>query len=89
MQQSDLEIDKYWVTQTGYFRLANTVALGMAITDGKLLYCHIVVEVNVDREISTLEYNKRTFYDYFNNTFIDEFSSPALDLPPITFDGRT
>ena len=33
-------LDKYRVTQSGYFRLATTVALGMGITDGKLLYCH-------------------------------------------------
>ena len=46
MQQSDLLLDKYWVTQSGYFRLATTVALGMDITDGKLLYCHGVAEGN-------------------------------------------
>ena len=40
MQQSDLLLEKYWVTQSGYFRLATTVVLGMGIIDGKLLYCH-------------------------------------------------
>ena len=40
MPQSDLSLEKYWVTQSGYFRLATTMALGMGITDGKLLYCH-------------------------------------------------
>ena len=63
MWQYDLALDKYWVTQSGYFRLATTVAFGMGITDGKLLYCHGVSEGNVDREISTLEYNNRTLYD--------------------------
>ena len=42
--QSDLSLDKYWVTQSGYFRLATTVTLGMGITDGKILYCHGVAE---------------------------------------------
>ena len=37
MRQSYILLDKYWVTQTVYFRLATTVALGMVITDGKLL----------------------------------------------------
>ena len=37
MRQSDLFLEKYWVTQSGYFRLATTVVLGMGITDGKLL----------------------------------------------------
>ena len=63
MQQSDLSLEKYWVTQSGYFRLATTVALGMGITDGKLLYCHGVAEGNMDKKISTLEYKNRTFYD--------------------------
>ena len=36
--QSDLALDKYWVTQSGYFRLADTVALVMGIKYGKLLY---------------------------------------------------
>ena len=38
MRQYDVSLEKYWVTQSGYFRLATTVALGMGITDGKRLY---------------------------------------------------
>ena len=86
MQQSDLVLEKYWVTHSGYFRLAPTVALGMGITDGKLLYCHGVAEGNVDKKVSTLEHNNRTVYDCFNNPFIDEFGSPDLHLPLITID---
>ena len=63
MQQSDLALDKYWVTQSGYFRLATIVALGMGITDKKLLCCHGVAEVNLDKKISALEYNTRKVYD--------------------------
>ena len=37
MRQFDKALQKYWVTQSGYFRLAATVALGMVITDGNLL----------------------------------------------------
>ena len=51
MWQSDISLEKYWVTQSGYFRLATTVALGMGITDGKLLYCHGVAEGNNDKKI--------------------------------------
>ena len=54
IRQSDLTLEKYWVTQSEYFILANTVALGMVITDGKLIYCHGVAEVNMDKKISTL-----------------------------------
>ena len=47
MWQSDLAVDKYWVKQSVCFRLATTVALGMGITDGKIMYCHSVTEINV------------------------------------------
>ena len=59
--RSDLSQEKYWVTQSGYFRLATTVALGMGIIDGNLPYYHGVAEGNVDKKISTLEYNNKTF----------------------------
>ena len=53
MQQYYLDLDKYWVKQSGYFRLATAVKFGMVITDGKLLYYHGVAEGNVDRKSST------------------------------------
>ena len=60
----------------------------MGITDWKLLYCHGVAEVNVDKKMSTLEYNNRTVYDWFNNTFTVDCGNLALYLPPITIGGR-
>ena len=53
MRQSDPALEKYWLTQSGYFILATTVSLGMGITDGKLLFCHSVSEGNMDKNIST------------------------------------
>ena len=40
IRKYDLSLEKYWVTQSGYFRLESTVELGMGITYGKLLFCH-------------------------------------------------
>ena len=37
MCQFDLCLEKYWLTNSGYFRLAFKVALGMGINCGKLL----------------------------------------------------
>ena len=88
MRKSDLALDKYWVTQSGYFRIATIVKLRMGIIDGKLLCCHGVSEGTVDKKISTKEYNNSTVYDCFNYTFTYEFSIPDLNLPPITFDDR-
>ena len=60
----------------------------MGITYEKLLYCHGVAEGNMDKKISTLDYNNRTVYDCSNNTFTDGFGIPDLNLPPITIDDR-
>ena len=84
MQESDIEIDKYLITQSGYFRLATTVVLGMGITDEELLFCHGISEGSVDKEISTRNYNKRKVCDFFNNSFPDDCGGLALNLPPIT-----
>ena len=37
-RQSGVALEKYWETQSVYFRLETTVALGIGITDGKLLF---------------------------------------------------
>ena len=50
----EIVVKKYCVTQSGYFRLATEVSLVMGIVDGKILYCHVVAEVNADKMISTL-----------------------------------
>ena len=84
MQKSDLALDKYWVAQSGYFRLATIVALGMCITDWKLLLYHVISEVNVDKKISTRYYNNIMVYDLFNNTFTSDCGIPYLNPPPIT-----
>ena len=86
LRQSDLALYPYWVTQSGYSRIATTVALGMGITYGKLLYCQGVAEGNVTKKISTLEYNSRTVYDCFNDPFTDDFGSPNLHPTPINID---
>ena len=36
---SYLELEKLWVTKSGYFRLVTDVELGMRITYAKLLLC--------------------------------------------------
>ena len=75
MWQSDITLEKYWVPQSVYFRPVTTVALGMGINNGKSLFCNRVSEGNVDRKISTKEYNNRAVYDCFKNTFVDDFLS--------------
>ena len=82
-------LDKYWVILSGYFRLATTVALVTGITDVNLLHCHSLAEVNVNKKISTLEYNNRAVYECFNNPFTAKSGSPDLHLLLITLDDRS
>ena len=63
MWQSYIVLDKYWVTQSDYFRLETTLALVMGVAYGKLLFCHGILEYSVDKKFLTGEYNNRTVYD--------------------------
>ena len=65
------------------------MALGIGITYGKLLFCHIISEESEDKNILAKEYNNRTVYYWFNNPFTDDFDSPHLNLSPITIDDIT
>ena len=44
MWPSDEALEKYWANQSGYFRLATIVTLGMGLKDGKILFCNEVSE---------------------------------------------
>ena len=52
MRQSDLDLDKYWVTQSGYFRLATTVELGMGITGENIIVCRGISYQVIDKKFS-------------------------------------
>ena len=62
-RQYYLVLEKYWVTQSIYFRFAAAVELGMEITDGKILFCNVISEQSNEKNISMREYNNRTVYD--------------------------
>ena len=62
------------------------MALGVFITDGMVLFCHIISEENVNKKFSTREYNNSAVYEWLNNIFQDDCGIPALNLPTITID---
>ena len=43
----------------------------------------------MNKKISTIEYNNRTVYECFNNSFIDDSGSPYFYLTPITIADRS
>ena len=86
MQKSYLVLDKYWVTHSVYFRLTNTVELGMVITYGKPLFCHGISEQRRDKKISVKDYKDRKSCDSLNNPFPVDFGSPDLNTRPVSND---
>ena len=88
MCKSILALEKYWVNQSYYFRLVTTVTLGVRIKYGKILFCHDISEVSEDKFFSTIEYNGRTVYDCFNNTFPDNVGIPNFNFLTVTIDDR-
>ena len=65
------------------------MAVGMFIIDGKVLLCHGISEESVDKKVLTIDYNNRTVFDFFSDTFTDDFGSPDLNIPPITIGNRS
>ena len=84
MWQCDLALEKYLVTQTTYFRIGTTVALGMEIADATFLFCHSIEMGNKDKGITTRDCNGGTVFDCFNNPFSINYSTPSMNLPHIT-----
>ena len=62
MCKSDIDLEKYWVTHSGYFKLATTVAFGTGIKYGKIILYHEISKGSVDKKISIREYNNREVY---------------------------
>ena len=55
MHKSNLSLEKYWVTHSGYFILTTTAALDMRVTDGNLLLCNGVSDKTSENKIATIE----------------------------------
>ena len=86
MRKYEPALEKYWVTQSGCFTLATTVALGIGVTDKKLPFCHGIQEERRGKQIITREYNDRTVYECFNNPFSFYCDIPDLILSPMPID---
>ena len=56
MRQSDLELDKYWLTHSGYFRLATTVASGIQVLQMGSYYTVMAFQ----REVRTRKFQRES-----------------------------
>ena len=62
MRQYDLLLEKDWATQSGYFRPATKMVLGMGITNAELMLYHDISEQKRGNTITMREYNGGTVY---------------------------
>ena len=89
-RQSDLALDKFWVTQCVWLRLCNNVAVGMKINNFWKLFWYGVKKDHYDNFIGIREFSKRIAADCFNNTFTTDtgtLSKNILSLDEIDNEG--
>ena len=64
-RQSDLALEKWWVTQCVWLRLCTTVAMGMTITNCWKLFRYGVKREHYDKLIGIREFSERLAQDCF------------------------
>ena len=82
-RQSDLALEKWWVTQCDWLRLCTTVAMGVAITNCWELFRYGVKRDHYDKLIGIREFSERLAQDCFNNKFSPDRETPAKNIPPL------
>ena len=82
LKQSDLALEKWWVTQCGWLRIFTTVAMGMTITNCWKLFRYGVKRTHYKKSIGIREFLERLAQDYFNNHFSSDSGTPENNIPP-------
>ena len=67
-RQSELRLEKHWVTQTGYFRLLTTL-FGMVVTDCWKAYRHHLPARHPHKQIEILAFGNKLAKDMLDNGF--------------------
>ena len=82
-RQSDLALEKWWVTQCGWLWLFTTVAMGMTITNCWKLFSYVLKRDHYDKLIGIREFLERLSHDCFNNNFSYDRGIPEKNTPPL------
>ena len=88
MRKYDLGLDKYWVTQSGYYRHETTVSLGTGIKYATIIFCHGISVKNRDKEISIIDQNDGKVYNCFKNIFEFDCGIQNFNLNLMPIDDR-
>ena len=82
-RQSDLELEKWRVTQCGWLRLFTTVAMGMTSTNCCKLFRYGVKRDHYEKNIGIREFLEQLAQDCFNNTFSLDRGTPEKNILPL------
>ena len=82
-RQSDLSLEKWWVTQCGWLRLCATVAMGMTITNCWKLFHYGVKRDHYEKLIGIREFSERLAQHCFKNKFSCDRGTPEENIPPL------
>ena len=75
-KQSDLALEKFWVTRCGWIRLRTTVAVGMTITNlWKIFRCGVNRD-HYDKSIGIRYFSELLALDCFNDPFSTDTGTP-------------
>ena len=87
IQNFEIAVEKYWVTQSGYFRLANTVTLGVGGLYMVRLYS--VFSFHIKSRTSPFQWENTIIGQFITDLIIPfqlMFFSPDFNLHPIPID---
>ena len=82
-RQSDLALEKWWVTQLFWLRLCKTVAMGMNITNFWKLFRYGVKRDHYDKLIGIRELSERITQYCFNNNFSPNRGNLEKNIPTL------
>jgi hypothetical protein len=68
MRQKELRLEKFWVTNCGYFRLLTTV-FGITIVDCWRAYCHHLNDSHRHKNIELLKFVDMVAHDMLHNSY--------------------
>ena len=81
-RQSDLALEKWWVTQCVWLRLCTTFAMGININNCWELFRYGVKRDYYDKLIGIREFSERLAQYCFNNKFSSDRWTLAKNMPP-------
>ena len=89
--QSNLDLEKFWVTQCGCLRFCMSFSIGINITYCWKLFCYGVKRDHYEKLVRIRELLEQLAQYCFKNTFLPETRTPSNNIHPfdVVYDGHT